>query len=147
MCCVDIAEAIPRALRLRYDARPGLNVYTMAWRNVLGLDRRGRGAHLSIWSARWTAPRAGRSALTGAIWVVLGVGSGGICVEIGSDSSSTYNLVPVLTAYENAETVLALQGIPLARRRQQVMRLLDEVGLEGLRTAGPISCPAGSSSE
>ncbi len=48
-----------------------------------------------------------------------------------------YNLVPVLTAYENAETVLALQGMPLARRRQKVMKLLDEVGLEGLEDRRP----------
>jgi len=48
-----------------------------------------------------------------------------------------YNLVPVLTAYENAETVLALQGVPLAQRRQRVMRLLEQVGLEGLEDRRP----------
>jgi len=43
-----------------------------------------------------------------------------------------YNLVPVLTAYENAEFVLALQGRPERERRRRVMALLKEVGLEGL---------------
>lgn len=43
-----------------------------------------------------------------------------------------YNLVPVLTAYENAEFVLALQGLAGRDRRRRVMALLKEVGLEGL---------------
>ncbi len=43
-----------------------------------------------------------------------------------------YNLIPVLTAYENAEYVLLLQGCPAAERRERVMRLLHRVGLEGL---------------
>ena len=48
-----------------------------------------------------------------------------------------YNLVPVLTAFENAEMVLALQGVPLAERRQRVMTLLGEVGLEGMEHRRP----------
>jgi putative ABC transport system ATP-binding protein len=43
-----------------------------------------------------------------------------------------YNLVPVLTAYENAEFVLALQGVARTERRKRVMTLLKEVGLDGL---------------
>jgi putative ABC transport system ATP-binding protein len=52
-----------------------------------------------------------------------------------------YNLLPVLTAYENAEMVLALQGSPDAERRDRVMALLAQVGLEGLeqRTPGELS--------
>lgn len=42
-----------------------------------------------------------------------------------------YNLIPVLSAYENAETVMALQGVPAEERRERVMRLLAQVGLEG----------------
>ncbi len=48
-----------------------------------------------------------------------------------------YNLIPVLTAYENAEIVMALQGVPAATRRQQVMTLLAEVGLTGLEHRRP----------
>ncbi len=48
-----------------------------------------------------------------------------------------YNLLPVLTAYENAETVLALQGAEPARRRERVMELLAAVGLEGLEDRRP----------
>jgi putative ABC transport system ATP-binding protein len=40
-----------------------------------------------------------------------------------------YNLVPVLTAYENAEFVLALQNIPVRERRERVMAVLEEVGM------------------
>jgi putative ABC transport system ATP-binding protein len=48
-----------------------------------------------------------------------------------------YNLIPVLTAYENAEIVLALQGMDEAPRRQRVMDLLADVGLEGLEGRRP----------
>lgn len=48
-----------------------------------------------------------------------------------------YNLVPVLTAYENAEFVLALQGVPLRERRQKVMSILEEVGLADLADRRP----------
>ncbi|MBN1608891.1 MAG: ABC transporter ATP-binding protein [Polyangiaceae bacterium] len=48
-----------------------------------------------------------------------------------------YNLVPVLTAYENAEIVLALQGVAPAARRERVLDLLRAVGLEGLERRRP----------
>jgi putative ABC transport system ATP-binding protein len=48
-----------------------------------------------------------------------------------------YNLVPVLTAYENAEIVLALQGVRGAARREKVMALLEEVGLKGMEGRRP----------
>jgi len=48
-----------------------------------------------------------------------------------------YNLVPVLKAYENAEIVLALQGVGAAERKQRVTALLDEVGLHGLEDRRP----------
>ncbi len=48
-----------------------------------------------------------------------------------------YNLMPVLTAYENAESVLALQGVPVSERRERVTRLLADVGLEGLEDRLP----------
>ncbi len=48
-----------------------------------------------------------------------------------------YNLVATLTAYENAEFVLALQGMAKNGRRERVMSLLKEVGLEGLENRRP----------
>jgi putative ABC transport system ATP-binding protein len=49
----------------------------------------------------------------------------------------SYNLIPVLTALENAEYVLMLQGIPTAERRDRVRQVLKEVGLEGLENRYP----------
>ncbi len=49
----------------------------------------------------------------------------------------SYNLLPVLTAYENAEYVLMMQGMPAARRRERVMALLAEVGLSGMERRFP----------
>ncbi|MFK5894438.1 MAG: ABC transporter ATP-binding protein [Pseudomonadota bacterium] len=48
-----------------------------------------------------------------------------------------YNLIPVMTAYENAEFVLNLQGVPEAECRERVMAILDDVGLKGLENRRP----------
>jgi putative ABC transport system ATP-binding protein len=48
-----------------------------------------------------------------------------------------YNLMPVLTAYENAEMVLSLQGGDDVERRERVLELLKEVGLEGMEDRRP----------
>jgi putative ABC transport system ATP-binding protein len=40
-----------------------------------------------------------------------------------------YNLIPVMSAYENAEFILLLQGMPKEERRAIVEPLLEEVGL------------------
>jgi putative ABC transport system ATP-binding protein len=48
-----------------------------------------------------------------------------------------YNLIPVLSAYENAEAVMALQGASPEARRDRVMGLLKEVGLEGMERRRP----------
>jgi putative ABC transport system ATP-binding protein len=40
-----------------------------------------------------------------------------------------YNLIPVLTAYENAEFVMMLQGVAMSKRKETVVPLLQEVGL------------------
>ena len=40
-----------------------------------------------------------------------------------------YNLVPVLTAYENAEFTLLLRGAPPSKRKRVVQPLLERVGL------------------
>ncbi len=48
-----------------------------------------------------------------------------------------YNLIPVMTAYENAEFVLNLQGVPEKECRDKVMTILDAVGLGGLENRKP----------
>ena len=48
-----------------------------------------------------------------------------------------YNLIPVMTAYENAEFVLNLQGVPEKECHDKVMTILDAVGLGGLENRKP----------
>jgi putative ABC transport system ATP-binding protein len=48
-----------------------------------------------------------------------------------------YNLIPVLTAFENVEFILALQGKPVPERRKQALDMLAEVGLSGLEKRRP----------
>ena len=48
-----------------------------------------------------------------------------------------YNLMPVLTAYENAEIVMSLQEVPEESRSDRVMAILREVGLEGMENRRP----------
>jgi putative ABC transport system ATP-binding protein len=54
-----------------------------------------------------------------------------------------YNLVPVLTAYENAEFVLMMQGVPKRKRREIVVPMLEEVGLEGMLDRKPTELSGG----
>lgn len=48
-----------------------------------------------------------------------------------------YNLIPVMTAYENAAFVLDLQGVKEKIRHDRVMQTLAEVGLVGLEHRRP----------
>ena len=40
-----------------------------------------------------------------------------------------FNLIPVLTARENIEFVMQIQGVPTAQRRDKAIAMLEEVGL------------------
>jgi len=42
-----------------------------------------------------------------------------------------YNLIPVLSAVENVEFVMLLQGVPANERHERAKAILDDVGLEG----------------
>jgi putative ABC transport system ATP-binding protein len=48
-----------------------------------------------------------------------------------------YNLLPVLTAYENAEYTLMLQGVASSERKAIVTPLLERVGLNGMLNRKP----------
>jgi putative ABC transport system ATP-binding protein len=48
-----------------------------------------------------------------------------------------YNLLPVLTALENAEFILLLQHVPVAQRKERVQKLFSEIGLAGLEHRRP----------
>jgi len=48
-----------------------------------------------------------------------------------------YNLIPVMTAFENAEFVLALQGMETDERQKRVQAIMQEVGLGDLMNRRP----------
>ena len=54
-----------------------------------------------------------------------------------------YNLLPVYSAYENAEIVMAVQGVAEAERRDRVMELLARVGLAGMEHRRPSELSGG----
>ena len=48
-----------------------------------------------------------------------------------------YNLLPVLTALENAEFPMLLQGVPIDERRARVQELFERTGMSGLGDRRP----------
>ena len=54
-----------------------------------------------------------------------------------------YNLIPVLSALENVEFVMQVQGVPAAERRQKSMDILNEVGLSGMERRRPAELSGG----
>jgi len=54
-----------------------------------------------------------------------------------------YNLIPVLSAAENVEFVMLLQGLPAKERRQRAKAILDDVGLEGKYERRPAELSGG----
>ena len=54
-----------------------------------------------------------------------------------------YNLIPVLTARENIEFVMQVQGVPARERARQSLAILDEVGLKGLEDRRPAEMSGG----
>jgi len=54
-----------------------------------------------------------------------------------------YNLIPVLSALQNLEFVMQIQGVDSAERRKQAMSLLSEVGLTGMENRRPSELSGG----
>ena len=54
-----------------------------------------------------------------------------------------YNLIPVLTAEENIEFIMLLQGTGKDERKQRVQQLLEEVGLQGKGSSRPSELSGG----
>ncbi|MFC1549420.1 ABC transporter ATP-binding protein [Nitrospirota bacterium] len=55
----------------------------------------------------------------------------------------SYNLIPVLSARENIEYVMLLQGVDEAERKQRVADILEEVGLGGMEKRKPSQLSGG----
>ncbi|SDU10077.1 ABC transporter ATP-binding protein [Desulfobacula phenolica] len=54
-----------------------------------------------------------------------------------------YNLIPVLSAIENVEYVMLLQGVPRTKRRNRAKAILDDVGLGGKYDRRPAELSGG----
>lgn len=54
-----------------------------------------------------------------------------------------YNLIPVLSARENVEFVMQVQGLRAADRHDKAVAILDEVGLQGLEDRRPAEMSGG----
>ncbi len=54
-----------------------------------------------------------------------------------------YNLIPVLTAYENIQFVLQAQGVPERDHQRRIMPLLEELGLAELADRFPAQLSGG----
>jgi putative ABC transport system ATP-binding protein len=54
-----------------------------------------------------------------------------------------YNLIPVLSALENVEFVMLLQGVPGEKRLEQAQAMLEDVGLEGMYDRRPAELSGG----
>lgn len=145
---------------------PPATVPVIAVRNVTRTYRQGalevpalRGVDLTIASGEFAAlvgpSGSGKTTMLNIIGVLDHADSG--TVELAGRDVSTlgkgdaaefrlqhvgfifqaYNLVPVLTAYENAEFTLLLRGVEADRRRDAVMPLLERVGLSGMADRKP----------
>ncbi len=54
-----------------------------------------------------------------------------------------YNLLPVLSALENAEFTMLLRGVPKEERHRKVRALFEEIGLQGLEDRRPAKLSGG----
>jgi putative ABC transport system ATP-binding protein len=54
-----------------------------------------------------------------------------------------YNLLPILTALENAEFTLLLRGVPPEEREQKVRALFEKIGIDGLEDRRPSKLSGG----
>ena len=54
-----------------------------------------------------------------------------------------YNLIPVLTAYENVQFVLQIQGVPDKEHRDRIIPILEELGIDGLEDRFPTQLSGG----
>jgi len=55
----------------------------------------------------------------------------------------SYNLIPVLTARENVEFVMQIQGVPAKEMKKKSLDILGEVGLEGMENRRPSELSGG----
>lgn len=131
------------------DVRDVYRVYTQGETKVHALDK----VSVTFSSGEFTAiagpSGSGKTTLLNVIGALDRPSSGAVLIEgknvahLGRSESAAfrlkhigfvfqaYNLLPVLSAWENAEFTLALQGVSREERHARVMPLLERVGLGG----------------
>ncbi len=55
----------------------------------------------------------------------------------------SYNIIPVLSARENVEYVMLMQGVPARERSERARAILDDVGLAGMHDRRPAELSGG----
>ncbi len=55
----------------------------------------------------------------------------------------SYNIIPVLSARENVEYVMLMQGVPARERSERARAVLDDVGLAGMHDRRPAELSGG----
>ncbi len=55
----------------------------------------------------------------------------------------SYNLIPVLSARENIEYIMLLQGVPAEERARRVTSILKDVGMQGMEDRRPAQLSGG----
>lgn len=55
----------------------------------------------------------------------------------------SYNIIPVLSARENVEYVMLMQGVPARERSKRARKILDDVGLAGMHDRRPAELSGG----
>ena len=90
------------------------------------------------------------AATSGKIWLngkLITEMSGGELSDFRRDNIGfifqAYNLIPVLSAEENVEYIMLLQGVPAGERRRRVHAILEDLGLEGHENRRPTQLSGG----
>jgi putative ABC transport system ATP-binding protein len=124
-----------------------------------------RGVSLSIGPGEFTAiagpSGSGKTTLLNLVGCIDHPDSGGISID-GADVLAldarrlsafrreklgfvfqTFNLIPVLTAFENVALALHILGVPADEAAERTMKILDEVGLKGMEGRLPTKLSGG----
>jgi putative ABC transport system ATP-binding protein len=90
------------------------------------------------------------AATSGKIWLngkLITDMSGGELSDFRRDNIGfifqAYNLIPVLSAEENVEYIMLLQGVPADERQRRVHAILEDLGLEGHENRRPTQLSGG----
>ncbi len=110
---------------------------------VVGPSGSGKTSFLNLVSGL-DAPTAGRVFLKGQdISLMSGTALSDFRRDHVGFIFQAYNLIPVLSARENIEYIMLLQGVPAPERARRVSEILAEVGLRGFEDRRPAQLSGG----